>query len=135
MTAMHSNERVVRQLYDARARRDWDAARALCADEITWHEPGEEEPSAVHRGQDQVVALFEQLVAVTDGTIELEPEAFLNSADHSVVLVRWSGERAGQRAEGTEIAVYRLRDSRIEQVWFYVDSFDPESFSAVFGTE
>jgi hypothetical protein len=57
---------------------------------------------------------------------------FLNSVDHSAVLVRWSAEREGMRSEGNEIAVYRFSDGKIAQVWFYVDGYDPEAFSAVF---
>ena len=89
---MDFKEQAIRELYDARARRDWDAARMLLADEVGWHEPGEE--------------------------------------DHC-----WSAERDGMRSEGNEIAVYRFRDSKIAQVWFHVDGFDPEAFSAVFRYE
>jgi ketosteroid isomerase-like protein len=78
------------------------------------------------------VALLQKLVAVTEGTFQLVPEAFLNSVDHSAVFVRWSAERQGRRSEGNEIAVYRFRDGRIAEVWFYVDGHEPEAFSAVF---
>src|SRR5215216_6749236 len=81
----------------------------------------------------EVVALFEKLVAVTKGTFQLEPQAFLNSVEHSAVLVRWWAEREGSRSEGNEIAVYRFRDGKIAQVWFYVDGYEPEAFSRVFG--
>jgi ketosteroid isomerase-like protein len=125
-------ERAIRELYEARARRDWDAVRVLFADEIGWHEPGEEDHSGDHRGREEVVALLQKLVGVTGGTFQLEPETFLNSVDHSAVLVRWSAEREGMRSEGNEIAVYRFSDGKIAQVWFYVDGYDPEAFSAVF---
>jgi hypothetical protein len=126
-------EQAIRALYEARARRDWDAVRALFADEVGWHEPGEEDHSGDHRGCEEVVALLQKLVAVTEGTFQLEPEAFLNSVEHSAVLVRWRAERAERRSEGNEIAVYRLHDGKIAQVWFYVDGYEPEAFSAVFG--
>ena len=129
---MDAKERAIRDLYAARATRDWDAVRELFADQIGWHEPGEEDHSGDYRGRDDVVALLQKLVAVTDGTFQLDPEAFLNSAEHSAVLVRWQAERAGLRSEGNEIAVYRFADGKIAQVWFYVDGYEPEAFSAVF---
>lgn len=49
------------------------------------------------------------------------------------MLVRWSAERGRARSEGNEIAVYRFRDGKIAEVWFHMDGFDPEAFSAVFG--
>jgi ketosteroid isomerase-like protein len=33
---------------------------------------------------------------------------------------------------GSEIAVYRFEDGKIAQVWFYVDGYESEAFSAVF---
>ena len=69
---------------------------------------------------------------MTEGTLQLEPEAFLNSVEHSAVLVPRSTGRQGRRSEGVEIAVYRFCDGRIAQVWFYCDGYEPEAFSAVF---
>ncbi len=129
---MDDKERAIRELYEARAQRDWDAVRALFADEVGWHEPGEEDHSGDYRGREEVVALLQKLVTVTEGTFQLEPQAFLNSVEHSAVLVRWWAERQGRRAEGSEIAVYRFRGGKIAQVWFYVDGYEPDAFSAVF---
>ena len=129
---MDPKERTIRDLYAARARRDWDAVGSLFADEVGWHEPGEEDHSGDFRGRDEVVTLLEKLVTITDGTFQLEPEAFLNLDEHSAVLVRWWGEREGRRSDGREIGVYRLRDGKIAEVWFYNEPSDAEAFSAVF---
>ena len=129
---MDPKEEVIRGLYDARSRRDWDAVRRLLADEVGWHEPGDVDHSGEYRGREDVIALLQRLVTVTDGTFDLAPEAFLNAADHSAVLVRWWAERDGRRCEGNDIPVYRFRDGKISQVWFYDDGYDLETFSAVF---
>jgi len=125
-------ERAIRELYEARGRRDWAAVGALLADEVGWHEPGEEGHSGDFRGREEVVALLQKLVAVTDGTFHLEPEAFLNLDEHSAVLVRWSAEREGRRSEGREIGIYRFDRGRISRVWFYNEPSEQEAFSAVF---
>jgi len=125
-------ERAIRELYDARARRDWDAVASLLADQVGWHEPGEEDHSGDFRGREEVVALLEKLVAVTEGTFQLELEAFLNLDHHSAVLVRWWAERQGLRSEGREIAIYRFQSAKIAQVWFYNEVSNPDDFSAVF---
>ena len=129
---MDPNEQAIRDFYAARARRDWEAVRGLLADEVGWHEPGDEDHSGDYRGRDEVVALLERLVAATEGTFQLEPEAFLNLHEHSAVLVRWWAERGGRRSDGHEIAVYRVGDGKIADVWFYNEPSSPESFSAVF---
>jgi ketosteroid isomerase-like protein len=79
-----------------------------------------------------VIALLEKLVDVTEGTFHLEPRAFLNAVDYSAVLARWSAERGGKRVEGNDIAVYRFRDGKIAQVWFYDDGYDSDAFARVF---
>jgi ketosteroid isomerase-like protein len=127
-----AKERVIRELYDARARRDWEAVRSLFAEEVVWHEPGEEDYSGDHRGRDVVVALLERLLAVTQGSFRLVPEAVLNAADHSAVLVRWSAERDGRRSEGNEIAVYRFEGEAVAEAWFHPDCYEPVALSAVF---
>jgi uncharacterized protein len=126
------NEQVIRAVYEARARRDWEAVGALFADEVAWHEPGEEDHSGTFLGRDQVVTLLEKLVQVTEGTFQLEPEAFLNLEEHSAVTVRWWAERQGLRSEGREIAVYRVQEGKIAEVWFFNEPGDPAAFSAVF---
>jgi hypothetical protein len=132
MVLMDAKERVIRELYDARSRRAWGVVGSLLADTVGWHEPGEEDHSGSFRGRDEVVALLEKLVAVTDGSFQLVPEAFLNLSEHSAVAVRWSAERRRRRSEGREIAVYRIEDGKIAEVWFYNEPSDPDAFSAVF---
>jgi ketosteroid isomerase-like protein len=126
-------EQVIRDLYKARARRDWQGVRELLADDVGWHEPASEADHAgTHRGADTVVALLQRLVAVTDGTFQLVPEAFLSAVDYSVCIARWSAERDGTRVEGNDLAVYRFADGKVADVWFYDDGYDPEIFKRVF---
>ncbi len=122
----------MRELYDARARGDWAAVGSLLADDIVWHEPGDEDYSGDHSGRDAVITLLRQLAAVTEGTFTLRPEAFLHAAEHSAVLVRWSASRGEHSVEGNEIAVYRFRDGSIAEAWFHPDGYDAEALSAVF---
>jgi ketosteroid isomerase-like protein len=125
-------ERTIRDFYDARARRDWDAVGSLFADEVGYHEPGDEDHSGDFKGRDEVVALLTKLVDVTDGTFQLDPDGFLNLDQHSAVIVNWSSERDDRRSEGRELAIFRFEHSRIAEVWFYNEPSNPDAFSAVF---
>jgi uncharacterized protein len=130
---MDRKERAIRDLYDARARRDWHGVRELLADDVGWHEPATgADHAGTHRGADTVVALLQKLVTATDGTFQLTPEAFLNAVDYSVCIARWSAERDDTRVEGNDIAVYRFSDGKIGDVWFYDDGYDPDVFKRVF---
>jgi uncharacterized protein len=129
---VNDHERLIRDLYAARSRRDFDGVRRLLADDAAWHEPGNQDYSGDYRGADEIIALLRRLVEVTQGTFELVPEGFLHAAEHSAVLVRWWAERGPRRAEGNEIAVYRVRDARVVEAWFYPDGYDPEAVQTVF---
>jgi ketosteroid isomerase-like protein len=127
-----SKERLVRDLYAARARGDSEAVRALLAPDVIWHEPGGEDYSGDYRGPNEVSALLEKLLDVTGGSFTLGPDGFLATADHVAARIRWSAERDGMRIEGSEIAVYRVADGSIAEAWFYPDGFDPDALTAVF---
>ena len=132
---MDANERVIRELYEARARKDWDAVRSLLADDVGWHDPGDEDHAGDFRGADEVLELIQKLDAVTDGTFELVPGEFLNLQEHSAALVSWWAERDGTRSEGKEISVFRIRDGKVAEVWFYNEPSDREVFPVVFAFE
>lgn len=75
---MNEHERLIRDLYAARSRRDFDAVRRLLADDGEWHEPGDQDYSGDYRGADEIVAMLRRLVSVTEGTFDLIPENFLH---------------------------------------------------------
>lgn len=125
-------EGLVTEFYAARARRDTAALAALLADDIAWHEPGEEAYSGTHRGKDVVLGLLERLVAVTGGTFRLELDGTLATASHVVARIRWSARRGAVHVSGNEIAVYRIEAGRIAEAWFHVDGYDPQALTAVF---
>lgn len=51
------------------------------------------------------------------------------------MTVHWWAERGGMRSEGREIAVYRVQNGKITDVWFFNGPEDPATFSAVFAFE
>ena len=123
---------LIRDFYAARARRDWAAVRGLLANDVVWHEAGDEVYSGDHHGRDEVTALLQQLVEVTDGSFQLEPVDVIATAEHVATNARWSAERSGTRVEGNDLAVYRIADGRIAGAWFFPDGFDPDALTEVF---
>jgi uncharacterized protein len=130
---MSEKEQFVREFYAARARRDWQAVRELLATDVVWHELGpEQDYSGVHEGRDEVAALLEKLVRITNGTFELEPVAVVATAEHVAASVRWAAERGGRRVEGNDLAVFRMAGRQIAEAWFFPDGFDAEALDEVF---
>lgn len=129
---MDEKERLIREFYAARARRDWAAARGLLADDVVWHESGSEDYSGDHHGREHVVGLLRRLVEVTGGTFTLEPARFIVTAEHAATNARWSAERGSTRVEGNDLAVFRIAEGRIAEAWFFPDGYDPRALSEVF---
>jgi uncharacterized protein len=129
---MDDRERLIRDFYAARARRDWAAARGLLADDVVWHESGSEDYSGDHRGADAVLGLLRKLVDVTEDTFALEPIGFIVTAEHVATNARWRAEREGIHVEGNDLAVFRIAMGRIAEAWFFPDGYDPQALSKVF---
>lgn len=132
MAERGTHERLVAEFYAARARRDFATVGELLADDIAWHEPGDESYSGTHRGKGVVVSLLEGLLKTTGGTFRLEPTGTLATESHVVATIRWSASRGSTHVSGNEIAVYRIEDQKIAEAWFHIDGHDPEALHAVF---
>ena len=129
---MIRNERVVRDFYDARARRDWDAVRELLAPNVVWRETEGDDYAGDHHGREAVTELLERFVEITAGTFTLEPEGMISTAEHVAASVRWRAQRGGVAVDGYDLAVFRIEDAMIAEAWFFPDGFDPEALNRVF---
>jgi uncharacterized protein len=129
---LDSKEEAIRALYAARAERTHERVRPLLAEDVLWHEPGDEDYSGEYHGPNEVIGLLDQLLGVTQGTFVLEPVEFMATDDHLAVKIRWSARRGDRQVEGNELAVYRFRDGHIAEVWFHPDGYDPEALRDVF---
>jgi len=117
---------VVRRLYEACEAHDLDAAAALIAPDVVWHEPYEY--LGTLQGRDAVMDAIRQSMAETEGTFTLHLADLLASQDHVVALVDFSAQRHGRRMSGREVGVFRVADGRIAEVWFYTAD-DPDAVS------
>jgi uncharacterized protein len=129
---MKDNASIVRGLYAARAAGDWPAVARLLAEDVVWHEPGQFDYSGDHAGREAVLSLLARLAEATGGSFALHPREILTTPEYAATAVRWSAEREGTRAEGNEIAVYRLRRGQIAEAWFFPEISAAAEHAAVF---
>jgi uncharacterized protein len=129
---MEAKERIVRDFYAARARRDWDAVRELLTEDVTWREGGSQDYSGDHHGRENVAKLLAKFVEVTGGTFALEPKEIIATAEHVAATVRWRADRGGVHVEGNDLAIYRIADEQIAEARFFADGYDPQALSEVF---
>jgi uncharacterized protein len=130
---MEAKERIVRDFYAARGRRDWNAVREHLAEDVVWREgDGNHDYSGDHHGRETVAQLLAKLVEVTGGSFALEAREIISTAEHVAATVRWRAERSGVGVEGNDLAVFRIAAGRIAEAWFFADGYEPQALSQVF---
>jgi ketosteroid isomerase-like protein len=88
------NVELVRNLFDATSRGDWDAVLAAYSPDIEWDDRDLRPEGAIHRGID---AMRQEMRAWfgTWTNYRQQVEQMLDAGEHVVVLVRESGEGKG----------------------------------------
>ena len=130
---MSQKEQAVRAFYDARRRGDHGALRPLVAEDVIFHEPGEESYSDDYHGADELIAHLDRLLEQTEGTFTLEPIEIVETNDYAAARISWFAEREGVRSEGLELAIFRFDDGKIAEVSFFQDRYDLDKLRHVFG--
>ncbi|MBA3261185.1 MAG: nuclear transport factor 2 family protein [Thermoleophilaceae bacterium] len=91
------NVALVRNVFDATSRRDWDAVLAAYSPDIEWDDRDLRPEGAIHRGID---AMRQEMRAWfgTWSNYRQDVEQMLDAGEHIVVVVRESGEGKGSGA-------------------------------------
>jgi ketosteroid isomerase-like protein len=129
--ADHPNIELMRR-YSA-ALLDGQAAAALpfFTEDLVLHIPGRSPHAGTFHGQDAVLAYYTRLFRDTDGQLEvLGVDDHLASDDHAATLVRWRLTRGGRSIEVDRIALYRIVDGRIAEIW--VRDWDQYAYDDLF---
>lgn len=125
--SLHPHERLLRDEYDARARRDDAELEALLADEVVWHVPGRSAISGTYRGKAEVMGYVRRRRALTDGTFAIVIDDVLANDRHGFVIATGRAVREGKTAQWR--AHYRFDDGRIAECWVLRE--DPEAFDEI----
>ena len=107
------NVEIVRPIYEALNRRDWDAV--FSATHVDFELPIHRLPQAgTYRGRERVQSLFDDYITAFDNLV-LEPEEFFEAGDQVVVFVRARAQIKGGRADlgNRHGHLWRIRDGTI----------------------
>jgi ketosteroid isomerase-like protein len=118
------NVEIVRQIYDAAARRDAATVLALYDPEVEWDFSrggvgGMQEPG-LYRGHEGIQSLFRQWYEAWE-SVEDDCEELINGGEHvvSVVTRRGRGRASGAEVEAHAAGVWTIRSGRVVRVvWF-----------------
>ncbi|ADB74779.1 nuclear transport factor 2 family protein [Geodermatophilus obscurus] len=124
----HQNESMLRDVYSAAAEADVERLRQLIHPEVVWHVPGRNVLTGDYKGFAEVLGLFGQLAAMTDGTFQSELHDVVANDEHVVGLHTERGQRSGCSLEARLALVGHVRDGRLSEVW--EGHLDAEAFDS-----
>ena len=117
------NKQLIRRMYDAYSRGDFDTVLANMTDDVTWYVPGVP-PFAGHRtGRDEVRQFFEESVRWVN-IDEFDADEILADGDRVVVLGRQRAtvRETGRHFETRWAHVFTLRNGKVASGQVFTDT-------------
>jgi uncharacterized protein len=120
------NEALVRQIFDAFARKEGFALRGLFAPDALWTVPGRGVMAGVHRGRDEIFRFLARLPKETDGTYGSSLRDVLASERRAAALYTARGTRRGVTLELEQLLLFRIEGGLVQEVLALPS--DPDAF-------
>ncbi|GGM71598.1 ketosteroid isomerase [Lentzea pudingi] len=111
---------------------DFATVAAQFAEDVVWHQPGDNRFSGAHRGGDAVGAMIGGMMSVSEGTFSLKRDApLMVNGELVAASVRWTAKRSGAEMDGTGVDLMRVVDGEVTEVWLF--TADPAEEDAFWG--
>jgi uncharacterized protein len=104
-----------RKGHQAFSRGDSETLGRLFADDVVWHVTGKSDIAGDYRGKDAVFSLFQRVRDETNGTFQLEDEAFLEGDGETVAISHVQAKKADKTLDVRMYEHSRWRDGRISE--------------------
>jgi ketosteroid isomerase-like protein len=108
----HSNEEMLRTIYDALARGDINTLMGSLTDDIKYQISGRSPVSGEYSGKDEVLGFIGKLMELSGGTFSVEVLDILANDRHGVTLTMERGQREGKSLQNRAVHVWELQDGR-----------------------
>jgi ketosteroid isomerase-like protein len=105
--------------------------RALLADDIVWHVPGDNAIAGVYAGVDAVMAYFARRRDLAARTFRMHPGEVMVGDDHVAVLTDGTAIVGGEERRWSTVGLYRFAGERVAACWLL--PLDPDAFDAIWG--
>jgi len=113
----HPNVARMREGYEAFAKGDLDTMRQQWTDDIVWHEGGHTDLAGTYEGPEAVFAFFGRLFDLTEGSLRVEPHAFLADDTYGCSPVTVTAHRGDRSIEVLNVQLARFEDGRLAEFW------------------
>jgi ketosteroid isomerase-like protein len=106
------------------------ALRAVLAEDIEWHVPGENAIAGDYRGIDEVFAYFARRRDLAARTFRMQPgDVLTGDGDNVAVLTDGTATIGGAERRWSTVGLYRITHGRVVACWLL--PLDPAAFDAI----
>lgn len=130
---LHPNARLIRDFHDRQNRfyagGDQQAVRAMLAEDVVWHVPGDSAIAGQHRGREDVLRMFARRRELADATFRIDVRGVLSDDQRTVILAGGQMQSGGQRHAWGTVGIFRIAADRIAECW--VLPHDQEAFDEI----
>ena len=129
-TAGSADVSVVRNVFEAIAKRDFTTVSSLFDPSATWNHRNDDRFGGVHHGPAEIMAFMGEGMQLTNGTLQPVPESMMADGRGRVAaLIRLRGTRPdGRTTDDLQLLVFAIGANRVQSVEHFVG--DPAAVAA-----
>lgn len=118
------NLATIRAAYDAFAKGDLEAIRAIATPDGAWRTPGQGLLLPEYKGADGVIEYLTELFTLSEGTIKAELVDAFATDDYVLVVQRTTADRHGAHLDMELLLKFEMRDGKVVETTEFVS--DPK---------
>jgi ketosteroid isomerase-like protein len=120
--------------FDALAAKDFATINGILAEDIVWHQPGDNRFSGSHNGAAAVGEMIGAMMAASEGTLHVSVNGAPMANGTMVAMpVQFSAQRDGAAIAMVGVDLMRFEGDRIVELWLF--SEDQSAEDAFWGTD
>jgi ketosteroid isomerase-like protein len=133
MADPHPNALLIRAFHECQNRfyagGDQAPVRAMLAEDVVWHVPGDSAIAGEHRGRDAVLRHFANRRELAAATFRIDVRGVLADDRRAVILAAGEVEVRGERYAWGTVGIFRFAGGQIAECW--VVPYDQDAFDEI----
>jgi uncharacterized protein len=118
---------LIRRGYAAFSAGDMETLSQLFAPDAVQIMPGNSAVSGTQKGPQEIIALYGELFARSNGTVRVELQDLLsNGSDQVVAVHRASAERNGNKIAQTEALLFTITGGKVAEIRGFMEDIDAQ---------
>jgi ketosteroid isomerase-like protein len=114
------NIAIVQNYVDYLGKGDMDKLGQLLANDVIWHQPGNNQLSGIHAGKEKLFAHLGKFMELSGNTFHASKVHTIMANDNMVAAtLHFMAERQGRKLSMDGVDVMRIDNGKIKEVWLF----------------